>query len=369
MITFPFLKPNLVRHSEYLKYLKRIDESRIYSNNGPLNVEFERRVKNEIFANEGGVVTTSNATVGLMLAISQIKRPKGRYALMPSFTFAATPLAAIWCGLEPYFIDIRPGDWCLDEKLLEETIERLGDEIAVVMPYPVFGTSIELSFYERLHRSGVPVVIDAAPCFGTVSTEGKQFGQSFPGAVVFSFHATKAFGIGEGGLLYSGDTELVERCRQASNFGFGSQREATILGLNGKLSEFSAAIALAPLDVFKEKTQHRQTVNRWYQEEFNHHDLFSAGWRFQESCGSIPFQFQPVLCPDSCSNMDVVSRLELNGVQGRTYFYPACHQQEQFRIYLHSRMDVTERVSLRSVSLPLWEEMSQADVKMIVECL
>ena len=134
MKKIPFLRPNLVKNESIIPYLLEIDASRIYSNFGPLNTRFEQRVLDEYFNRVGAVTTVNNATIGLMLAISQCKRPKGKYALMPSFTFAATPLAAMWCGLEPFFIDIRSDEWCMDEKLLNEVLQMLGDEVAVVIP-------------------------------------------------------------------------------------------------------------------------------------------------------------------------------------------------------------------------------------------
>ena len=364
-IEIPFLKPSLVRKEHYLHYLEQIDETRLYSNYGPLNQLFESRILRERFRGQGAAVTVCNATCGLMLAISQNRRATGRYALMPSFTFAATPLAALWCGLEPYFIDVRPGDWCLDEVLLAETIAALGDEVAIVIPYATFGSAMKLDFYEELHRSGVPVVVDAAPCFGTVSEEG-QFGQGFPGSVVFSFHATKAFGIGEGGLVYSGDEATIERIRQAANFGFSERREAVIVGLNGKLSEYTAAVALATLDAFPEKCQRRQEVYRCYRDAFSAHGLSERGWSLQDERGSIPHQFFPTLCPDREDNAAVLRRLEKVGVQARTYFSPACHQQVSFRQYPRTTMEVIEGLSRRIVSLPLWEEMGCAEVEQVV---
>lgn len=89
----------------------------------------------EFFDSKGAVTTVANATLGLMAAIQFKKRKKGKYALMPSFTFPATPLAAIWCGLEPYFIDVSLDDWCMDKTLLLDKIDELKDEVAVVVPY------------------------------------------------------------------------------------------------------------------------------------------------------------------------------------------------------------------------------------------
>ena len=290
MYKIPFLKPNLVKKEAYLEYLSQIDESRLYSNYGPLNGLFEHRVLKEYFRGEGALTTVSNATIGLMLAISQTKRPNGRYALMPSFTFPATPLAAMWCGLEPFFIDIRHDDWCMDETILTETLDRLGDQTACIVTYATFGTCLNLSRYEALHRSGTPVVIDAASSFGA-SSDGGYFGRGFSGPVVYSFHATKPFGIGEGGLVYSADQDLISRLRQAGNFGFSSDRVSVIQGLNSKLSEYAAALALATLDAFHEKRKIRQRIYQWYMNQFQNADLFSQGWRPQPSA----FEFTPVL--------------------------------------------------------------------------
>ena len=144
----------------------------------------------------------------------------------------------MWCGLEPYFVDIKDDDWCMNEELIKELLEKLGDEVALVMPYATFGTNLDLKFYQRVQDSGVPVVIDAAS-FGTSGVNG-AFGKGFTGVVVFSFHATKPFGIGEGGLVYSADKSLISKIRQAGNFGFSENRETTLQGLNSKLSEYAA---------------------------------------------------------------------------------------------------------------------------------
>jgi dTDP-4-amino-4,6-dideoxygalactose transaminase len=259
MNKIPFLKPNLVKKEAYLEYLSQIDESRVYSNYGPLNGLFEHRILKQYFRDEGAVTTVNNATIGLMLAISHSKRAQGRYALMLSITFPATPLAAMWCGIEPYFIDIRRDDWCMDELILTKTLDRLGDRAACVVTYATFGTCLNLSYYEALYRSGMPVISDAASSFGA-SSDGGYFGQGFSGPVVYSFHATKTFGIGEGGLVYSGNSELISRIRQAGNFGFSLERISMICGLNSKLSEYAAALALATLDVFQEKRKIRQRI-------------------------------------------------------------------------------------------------------------
>ncbi len=368
MKRIPFLRPNLVRHDKYAPYLAEIDESRVYSNYGPLNTLFEQRLLNQLFAGRGALTTAASATLALMLAISLMRRPGGRYALMPSFTFAATPLAAMWCGLEPYFIDIDDENWCMDKGLVKQTLLDLGTDVAVVIPYAAFGTGADLSYYASLHSSGTPVVVDAAASVGTTFGD-RHFGGDFPGAVVYSLHATKAFPIGEGGLVHSGDASLITKLRQAANFGFTAARESALLGLNAKLSEFHAAVGLATLEQFAEKKGVRQQVYGWYQNLFDQRGLLSKGWRFQTTNGSIAHQFVPVLCPKGTNNLAVIEALDRANIEARTYFRPACHQQPSFTSFSRSSMATTEMIAARSVSLPLWEEMSQADVGRVVATL
>lgn len=370
MFDIPFLRPNLVKKERFMVHFEKIEETRIYSNYGPLNNLFEERAIAQMFDGIGSAVTVHNATIGLILAISQSKRPQGKYAVMPSFTFAATPLAAEWCGLEPYFLDIEPENWQMNREQLEQAVKLLGDEIAVIVPYATFGTVIDLSVYNKLQEQGIPVVIDAAASFGTITPEeAAHFGKGFGGAVVFSFHATKSFGIGEGGLVYSLDQDLIKRIRQAGNFGFSSSRESVTQGLNSKISEYTAAIALSALDHFKAVRENRRTIYEYYLQELIQADLLDRGWSLQKVQGSVVHQFIPILSPDPYSNQEVVALLASNSIEARTYFSPACHQQKQFQSYSHFTLHVTEHIAKHIVSLPLWEELDEITVRRIVHVL
>jgi len=368
MKRIPFLRPNLVKKEAYLDYLAQIDQSRIYSNFGPLNSLFEERLLTRLFAGKGSLLTVANATLGLMLAFAHCRRAGGRYAVMPSFTFAATAQAALWCGLTPYFVDIDPDTWCVDPTDLRTAVKKLGADVALVVPYATFGTSIDLSCYTELHNDGIPVAVDAAASLGTTNDD-HHFGTGFPGAIVFSLHATKAFPVGEGGIIYSGDATLTAKLRQSANFGFSAVRESTQLGLNAKLSEFHAAVALATLDEFAEKKVLRQQVHQWYRELFAQHRLLDKGWCFQQVSGSVAYQFVPVLCPKNINNLTIIKALNHADIEARTYFRPACHQQPLFSPFPRSAMTVTDAISSRVVSLPLWEEMARTDVEGIVAAL
>lgn len=365
MPNIPYLRPRLVPLEEFAGYLRGLENDRIYSNFGPLNSRFEERVVAEYFGGTGAVTTVNNATSGLMLAIALAKRAGGRYAVMPSFTFAATPLAAMWAGLEPFFVDVDPDDFCVSLPELQRTVEQLGDSVAVVVPYAAFGYPMDLAPYAGLVSRGIPVVVDAAASFGTC-LEATPFGTNFPGSIVFSFHATKAFGIGEGGLVYSRDAGFIDRLREAANFGFDADKISRSNGLNAKLPEISAAVALATLDRFPEKKRQRMEVHAWYREDLESRGLLSAGWAMQKQLGERAHVYFPLLCPPGVSNQKIVDRLAAGGIGMRTYFSPPCHQQPVFENFRRGTLSNTNGIAQRVLSCPIWEELTREDVSAIV---
>ncbi|MFI8684848.1 aminotransferase class I/II-fold pyridoxal phosphate-dependent enzyme [Rossellomorea sp. NPDC077527] len=365
MMNIPFLRPHLVTQEDLFPYLREIDASRQYSNFGPLNARLEKEILDDYFDGDGAVTTVSNATIGLILALSRCRRPHGKYVLMPSFTFSATPLSALWCGLEPYFVDVNKDDWCMDTEMVGELLSTLGDQVAAVMPYATFGTNLDLTYYASLHDSGIPVIVDAAASFGVNGQYG-HFGKGFPGTVVFSFHATKSFGVGEGGLIYSRDEGSISDIRQTENFGFTTGRETAFKGLNGKMSEYHAAIGLATLQAYPRKIGERQKVYQWYVEALKDKRLLSQGWELQAAKGRIPYQFMPVLCPPEKKNHEIIEVLNQDQIEARTYFSPPCHQHPLFSNHKRTTMRYTDHISRRIVSLPLWEEMTEPFVERIV---
>ena len=368
MTAIPFLRPNLVTLETFEPYLRRMEQSRSYANFGPLNSELEQRLLESLFNGKGALTTVNNATTGLILAIAQMKKAGARYAVMPSFTFAATPLAAMWAGLEPYFVDVDMDTFCVSDSSLTAALKALGDQAALVVPYAAFGFPMDLAPYSRLVRSGMPVVVDAAASTGA-TCNGVGYGAGFSGAVVFSLHATKAFGIGEGGLVHSADQTLIGRIREAANFGFDDAKVCAFQGLNGKLPEFAAAVGLATLDAFPAKKARRMQLHAWYRESLEARGLLARGWTMQQQRGEVPFQFFPLLCPSGRSNQETAEALARQGIDIRTYFRPGCHEQPAFERFGRQPLTNTEAVSHRALSLPLWEEMTREQVITVVEAL
>ncbi len=359
----PLIRPSPPRLSEAAARLRSLEDSGVFSNFGPVNTEFERDLVARMFAGEGACVTVCNATIGLMLAVQQAigARPaRPRYALMPAFTFAAAAQAALWCGLVPLFCDIDPKTWTACAADEERMLARYGSDIAVIMPYATFGHDLDLLRYQGLtQRHGVPVVVDAAASLGTASADGRGFGTGFDGLVVYSMHATKSFSAGEGGIVYSADSDAIARLRQMSNFGFGRPRTATMPGLNGKLSEVGALLAHLRLDGYDKVLSHRAALMRGYRQAL-------PELTYQpELPGMQAHQFAPGLLPPALAPFrgEITAALARQGIRSAAYFSPHLMQQDYFVEHGVGReLPVTDDVAGRIVSLPLFDTMTTLEL-------
>lgn len=365
----PVARPNPPRLSEHVRELKDVEDSGIFSNFGPVNQRFEQELAGTIFGT-GQCLTVCNATIGLMVAIRQVlgeDRREKRYALMPSFTFAAVAHAAMWNGLTPLFCDIDRQTWLPSAEHEEELLKRHRNEVAVVVPYATFGNNLDLHRYDELSENfGVPIVVDAAASLGALDADGKGFGSGFRWPVVFSMHATKTFATGEGGVVYCADADRVKTLRAMCSFGFEAPRVATLPGLNGKLSEVGALTALLQLRGFEGVVEHRRLLSEAYRR-------YLPGWVHQRSCGKRQsFAFQSVLLEESLTPMrtKIVEMLRACGIGVSTYFSPHLAEQPYFSKYgATASLGVTQDVSERILTLPMFDAMTDSDVHYVASGL
>ena len=249
----PFLQPRPPALSELVSELKAIEASGIFTNYGPVNERLEEALTVHLFGGLGGCLTANSATTALMMAIREAARPDRKYALMPSFTFAATAHAALWAGLTPLLCDIDGETWAASEHAVERLLQAYADDVACVIPYAPFGNCIDLEFYSNVAaKYGVGLVVDAAASLGSLDETGRHFGTGLAHAVIFSMHATKLFATAEGGVIYCGDLDRLARLRAIRNFGFAQPRIATLPELNAKLSEVGALLGLVRLQNFEQ---------------------------------------------------------------------------------------------------------------------
>ena len=267
--TIPVLRPSLPSAERLLPYLRRIDATRIYTSWGPLALELEERLCRLFSLPPGGVVSAGSGTSALTAAIlTAAGRATGgrRLAIVPALTFVATGVAAESCGYTLRIADVDPETWQLDPERVAARADL--DEVAIVIPVAPFGRPVlQTAWLDFRERTGIPVVIDGAATFEAASGRPERILGELP--VAMSFHATKAFATGEGGCVASTETTAVDQIGQALNFGFSGNQNSATPSLNGKLSEYHAAVGLAELEEWHTKKEATARVLDLYRESFD----------------------------------------------------------------------------------------------------
>ena len=306
----------------------------------------------------------ANATTGLAVALQALKRPERSVVLIPSFTFAALPGVVRWAGLEPIFLDIEPIGWHVDPAALAEGLAIHGTDTAAVMVGSSFGVpptrQQSAAWKDLCAEHAVPLIIDSAAGFGSTWADGHALGLQGD-AEIFSFHATKPFAIGEGGLITTGNRDLHRRMGELVNFGFDADRVVAVqAGTNAKLSELQCATALAVLDKFDEVLQRRRDLGREYATSLEH-----SGWTLQRGSACAAWQFVPALAPSARERTAAVERCLVAGIETKQYYTPL-HSFPAFadcpRV---GDLKVTEEIAASALSLPLFNQMQMETARHI----
>jgi dTDP-4-amino-4,6-dideoxygalactose transaminase len=359
------MRPMLPTADRLLPYLRRLDAARIYSNFGPLTIEFQTRLAGRFKMSADSIVSASCGTTALMGAILAAAGPatKSRpHALVPAFTFAASAAAVERCGYTAYLADVDAESWMLDPGALLR--HSMLDQIGVVVPVAPFGRPVpQAPWREFQTKTGIPVVIDAAASFDCVSRSPAEFLGDIP--AVLSFHATKSFATGEGGCVISSDVSLIERAAQALNFGFHGTRDSAAASLNGKMSEYHAAVGLAEFDGWTAKQAAMNEVVRLYREELSNKALLSRFIASPDISGCYALFF----CRSSNEAAKVQNELRRSEIDSRLWYGAGLHHQSHFSDRPQDDLKVTENISQRLVGLPTAPDLTQADIQRVAAAI
>ncbi len=359
------LRPMLPRAEKLLPYLQRIDSSRLYSNFGPLVLEFEARLSRHFQQADGSVVSANTGTAGLVgaiLAAAGRARPARAFALMPALTFVATAVAAQECGYQPCLADVDSESWLLDASKMA-THPRL-DEIGVVIPVAAFGRPVEqapwLAFREK---TGIAVVIDGAASFEALERAPESHLGPIP--VMISLHATKSLSTAEGGCVISSDTELTTRIGQALNYGFHFSRDSRTASTNGKMSEYHAAIGLAELDDWSEKKSAFARVVGFYRRQVAGTPMESMLFTAPDVCSSYIL----LRCRSDAESRQVQQALDEHGVEFRHWYGQGLHHQTYYAESLRDALPVTDAITPCLLGLPMAPDLLEQTVSRVVNAL
>lgn len=360
----PLLVPDMPTADELLPWLRRIDDNRWYTNYGPLNDEFERQLHAWVGGGDGVRLTTvANCTLGLELALAGLELARDARVLVPAITFVASGTAVQRSGLVPLLCDVDPDSWLLTPAIARRALER--ERFDAVMPVATFGSPQDGAAWDAFaEETGIPVVIDAAGAFGN-----QHVGRL--SSVVFSLHATKSLGAGEGGIVASCDAGLVARVRRATNFGIdlaSPYGDALPGGTNAKLSEYHAAVGLAALPRWQRNLARRNAL--WDDYRVRLSDALGNVVGFQRTEGERVHTLMVARLSGCRSIEGVVEHLRTRGVGARRWYCPPLSHHSAFRdCPTVAPLEHAERLGRELVGLPFHLGLKTAQLEQVVACV
>jgi dTDP-4-amino-4,6-dideoxygalactose transaminase len=356
----PFVRPS-VPPLERVTARLRPSYDRGMLTNGPLVRELEAEAATRLGADH--VVAVSSCTAGLMLALRALGLDGP--VVLPSFTFSASAHAVAWNGLEPRFVDCDPTSFQVDPEAVASDVAGA----SAVLATHVFGAPCPAETLETIAATaGIPIVFDSAHAFG--ATRGERRVGTFGRAEIFSMSPTKVVVAGEGGLVATNDSDVATSVRMGRDYGNPGDYDTRFVGLNARLSELLAALALESLAGLDERLDRRRAIAARYCQALTAVPGVTAQ-RIDAGDSSTFKDFTIAIAEDEfgLDRHDLRRALDAEGIDTRCYFSPPVHRQQSYASLAPRVLPVTDSIAARVVSLPIYEALSDADIDRVAEVI
>jgi dTDP-4-amino-4,6-dideoxygalactose transaminase len=357
----PLVRPTISDVPGVTSRLQAVLESGILTN-GPAVRELERTVAQR--CGTAHAVAVASCTSGLML-VYQALGATGR-VVIPSFTFAASAHAVVWAGGTATWADVDDETMTIDVS----DAATVSDGAVAISATHVYGAPCDVDSLQRLADGlGVPLVFDAAHALGS-SSAGRPVG-GFGTVEVFSLSPTKVAVAGEGGLVTTDDDGLADAVRLGRDYGNPGTYNCEFAGLNARMSELHATIALASLEGLDERVTWRNHLVG----EFRRATAGVAGLRFQRvRDGDVSTYKDLTLVVDAdsfgLSATTLARALRAEGIDSRHYYSPPVHRQKAYATMSSGRdLPVTELLAASVLTVPLWSHSSEAEIRTVADAV
>jgi dTDP-4-amino-4,6-dideoxygalactose transaminase len=352
----PITKPFLPPQEEYQKYLAGIWQRQWLTNMGPLASELEMKLKDYLSVNH--ILFVTNGTIALQMAIKALNL-KGDIITTP-FSFIATTSSIVWEGCNPVFVDIDKDTLNIDASKIEAAIT---ENTSAILATHVYGNPCDVVKIENIAKKhNLKVIYDGAHAFG-VKINGKSI-FNYGDVSTCSLHATKLYHAIEGGLLITKDPDLLKKLAFIRNFGFNGPEAFAELGINGKNSEFHAAMGLVNLTYIDEIHEKRKRLTEYYNEKLKNLKAKRPLWHKN---ASLNYAYYPLVFDSQELMLKCKKSLTDYEIFTRRYFYPSLANTLPYLKPLN--MEVTDDIASRMLCLPLYHDLTLEEVDLISRLL
>jgi dTDP-4-amino-4,6-dideoxygalactose transaminase len=348
----PVTKPFLPPIEEYERYIRDIWKRNWLTNNGPLVNELELKLKTHLDVKH--LLFLTNGTIAIQIAIKALGL-KGKIITTP-FSYVATTSSMVWEGCEPVFADIDPRTGNLDPNKIEDLITPT---TSAILATHVYGNPCDVeTIGEIAKRKNLKVIYDGAHAFDVKYKNTSVF--NYGDISTCSFHATKLYHTVEGGAVVTQDPDLLKRMAYLRNFGHDGPERFAQLGINGKNSEFHAAMGLVNLKYIQQIIGHRKEL-------CEHYDTFLTHFQAKKPAISphvtYNYAYYPLFFNEEALLKKVVDVLSQNWIYPRRYFYPSLEDLPY--VNRTENCPAADSIASRALCIPLYETLTREETDMI----
>lgn len=356
---------NLVRPNveAFLGYSRKFFETGQLTNGGPLVVELEQRLAK--FHRVRHCVSFCSGFWGLVLAIQCLARSGRREVIMPSLTYRRMGDVVAWTGLVPRFCDVDRETLALSPATVAP---HIGPDTALILGvHPIVNCCDAPGLEDIAAQHGIPLLFDSVESL--YESIGSRKVGTFGLAECFSLHASKLMNGFEGGYVATNDSELAERlaCRRA--FGFTAQDTVSDSGINAKLNEVHAAMALASLDDIEAQVVRNLERYRAYQHALK--DLSGVRLVTFDEGERCAFKNIVVELTEDwpLERGKTLALLNAEGVLARAYYAPPLHMKKTDYPCITEPLPNTEYLATRFMLMPCGHLVDAGDIQTIAELM
>jgi dTDP-4-amino-4,6-dideoxygalactose transaminase len=309
---------------------------------------------------EGHVTAVSNCSDGLIAALWAIRDP-GAEVIVPGFTYLATWQAVLWAGMTPVVADVD------DRGLLDPAAvaAAVGSRTRAILGVHLAGHPADLPALRAVaDRNGLALLFDSAHAFGA-RWQDRPVGAG--GAIeVFSIGPTKQLGVNEGGFVVANDPAIAERVRRFSMQGHvPGELDAVEMGMNLRMPELTAALALRALPELEARLSARAAVDERYRTGWHELPLSLPGPREGERSAH---KDSLVYVDDAATRGRLRDHLAAAGVSTKPYYDPAIPDLTAFSGRVASA-DRSRDLATRSFAVPIHGRMTPGDVERVIAAM
>jgi perosamine synthetase len=353
-ILVPLYRPSLKGNEK--RYVLECLETSWVSGRGSFVVEFEREFAAKIGG--GRALATCNGTAALHLAAAALGIGPGDEVIVPTLTYIASVNAIAYVGATPVFADCLGDTWQIDP---EDVARRITPRTKAIVVVHLYGQCCDMEGITAIaRRHGLLVIQDCAEAFGA------RYGNCSPtllgDVAAFSFFGNKTITTGEGGMVFSRDDAVIDRCRRLRGQGLvpGTEYWHDRIGYNYRMSNVAAAIGLAQLERSDELLRLKRQLAEKYFRRLSHLPLDFH----REVPGTVHAYWMVSALTRTAPERDAFRRhLARAGIETRPVFHPV----HTMGLYPHGFRDstVAEDIAARGVNLPSWPDMGEDEFALV----